>query len=206
MWRQNSCNPQYCWRIHQQQLEQAICKTMGRRGLMAHHPCAKTDHRRNSYLLFKTILQTPPTSPSWSTTIPLDYKTDVTLDMFAELVCLQQYYHRSEKVQGCYQCNQAEKNRFGSRLKILCGVDTLSVEELLLGSGWPGGRTGMCFPAETVVLYKLVKAGRLDEASSDLPAGLCHCWNLTFIPNWYNTSKLAETQTGIGSSMWGAPV
>jgi 4-hydroxy-tetrahydrodipicolinate synthase len=57
------------------------------------------------------------------------------------------------------------KNRFGDRIKILCGVDTLAMEELCLGAdGWVAGLVD-AFPAETVAIYKLVKAGKIEEAA-----------------------------------------
>jgi len=42
------------------------------------------------------------------------------------------------------------RNRFGNRLKILCGVDTIAMEALMMGAdGWVAGLV-CAFPAETV--------------------------------------------------------
>ena len=50
-------------------------------------------------------------------------------------------------------------NRFGDRYKVLCGVDTLALESLLMGAdGWVAGLV-CAFPKETVAIYKLAKAG-----------------------------------------------
>ena len=47
------------------------------------------------------------------------------------------------------------KNRFGDRYKILCGVDTIAMEELLLGAdGWVAGLVN-AFPNETVAIYRI---------------------------------------------------
>src|SRR5438045_9345908 len=57
------------------------------------------------------------------------------------------------------------RNRFGDRYKILCGVDTIAMEELLLGAdGWVAGLVN-AFPKETVMIYKLIKAGKINEAA-----------------------------------------
>jgi len=46
------------------------------------------------------------------------------------------------------------KSRFGDRFKILCGVDTLALEELLMGAdGWVAGLVD-AFPEETVAIYE----------------------------------------------------
>ncbi len=44
------------------------------------------------------------------------------------------------------------------------GVDNLALESLLMGAhGWVAGLV-VAFPKETIAIYKLVQAGRLDEA------------------------------------------
>src|SRR3546814_17498433 len=60
----------------------------------------------------------------------------------------------------CY----ADLNRFGDRFRLLCGVDTLALESLLMGAdGWVAGLVD-AYPRETVALYELAKAERLKEA------------------------------------------
>jgi 4-hydroxy-tetrahydrodipicolinate synthase len=60
-------------------------------------------------------------------------------------------------------------NRFGERFKLLCGVDTLAMEEMLLGAqGWVAGLV-CAFPAETVAIYKLVKSRKNRRSRSDIP-------------------------------------
>src|SRR3546814_20577698 len=55
-------------------------------------------------------------------------------------------------------------NRFGDRFKILGGVDTIALESQLVGAH--GSVAGLvdAFPRETVAIYRLAEAGRLDEA------------------------------------------
>ncbi|WDR00589.1 dihydrodipicolinate synthase family protein [Devosia sp. J2-20] len=55
-------------------------------------------------------------------------------------------------------------NVLGDRYKLFCGVDDLMLENVLFGAvGWVSGMTNS-FPNEAVQMYKLAKAGRVDEA------------------------------------------
>jgi len=96
------------------------------------------------------------------------------------------------------------KNRFGDRLKIMTGVDTLALESLIMGAvGWIAGLV-CAFPYETVAIYKLQKMGKIDEAIS------IYRWFLPLLELDINSKlvqniKLAETYTGIGSEYVRAP-
>ncbi|WP_431210672.1 dihydrodipicolinate synthase family protein [Puia sp. P3] len=95
-------------------------------------------------------------------------------------------------------------NRFGSRLRILCGVDTLAMEELLMGAdGWVAGLV-CAFPAETVAIYRLVKAGRIEEALA-IYRWFMPVLELDIHSKLVQYIKLAEVQTGIGSEYVRAP-
>ena len=70
---------------------------------------------------------------------PVDYKTEVTLDMFESL---EQYKNISAVKESTRDVTNVTRmiNRFGDRFKILCGVDTIAMETLLMGaSGWVAG-------------------------------------------------------------------
>jgi 4-hydroxy-tetrahydrodipicolinate synthase len=55
-------------------------------------------------------------------------------------------------------------NRFGGRFDLFTGVDNLAFEALSVGAiGWVAGLV-TAFPKETVAIYRLMKAGRRDEA------------------------------------------
>lgn len=184
-------------------LEQAAyAKQWGAKGLMALPPMRyKTDHRE-TVTYFKTIADSTDL-PIMIYNNPVDYKTDVTLDMFAELVQCKNIEAVKESTRDVTNVTRL-KNRFGNRLKILCGVDTLSVEELVLGADGLVAGLVCAFPAETVVLYKLVKAGRIDEAIA------IYRWFMPLLELDIHTKlvqyiKLAETQTGIGSEYVRAP-
>ena len=95
-------------------------------------------------------------------------------------------------------------NRFGDRFKILCGVDTLAVEELVMGAdGWVAGLV-CAFPAETVAIYKLVKAGKIEDALR-INRWFMPLLELDIHPKLVQYIKLAEQEVGIGSEIVRAP-
>ncbi len=96
------------------------------------------------------------------------------------------------------------RNRFGDRYKILCGVDTLAMEELCLGADGLVAGLVCAFPAETVAIYKLVKAGRIEEAIK-IYRWFMPLLELDIHPKLVQYIKLAETQAGIGSEYVRAP-
>jgi 4-hydroxy-tetrahydrodipicolinate synthase len=90
------------------------------------------------------------------------------------------------------------KTRYGDRYKVLCGVDTIAMEELVMGAdGWVAGLV-CAFPAETVAIYKLVKAGRIEEGREILRWFL-PILELDINPQLVQNIKLAEVMTGIGT-------
>jgi len=127
----------------------------------------------------------------------------VTLDMFEELIECPNIQAVKESTRDISNVTRMI-NRFGGRLKILCGVDTLAMEELLMGAdGWVAGLV-CAFPAETVAIYRLIKAGRVEEAMA------IYRWFLPVLELDIHTKlvqyiKLAEVQTGIGSEYVRAP-
>ena len=92
------------------------------------------------------------------------------------------------------------RNAFGDRLKILCGVDTIAMEELLLGAdGWVAGLVS-AFPRETVAIYELVKAGRIQEATK-IYRWFMPLLELDLHPKLVQYIKFAEVVTGLGSEI-----
>ena len=82
----------------------------------------------------------------------VDYKTEVTLDMFDALLKCETIQAVKESTRDISNVTRI-KNRFGNRLKIMTGVDTLALESLLMGAdGWVAGLV-CAFPAETVAIY-----------------------------------------------------
>ena len=69
--------------------------------------------------------------------------------------------------------------------------------------GWLAVSYG-AFPAETVALYRLVKAGQIEEALKFI-VGSFPCLNLICMQNLEQYIKLSEKQTGLGSEYVRAP-
>lgn len=128
---------------------------------------------------------------------PVDYGIEVSLSMFDELLKIPTIQAVKESTRDVSNVTRL-RNAFGNRLKILSGVDTLAMESLLMGSdGWVAGLV-CAFPKETVVIYELIKAGRIEEARG------IYRWFLPLLELDINTKlvqniKLAEVATELGS-------
>ncbi len=168
----------------------------GAKGLMMLPPMRyKSDHRE-TVQYFKDVAN----STSLSIMIynnPVDYKIEVTLDMFAELVENKNIQAVKESTRDVSNVTRMI-NRFGARFKILCGVDTIAMEELMLGAhGWVAGLV-CAFPKETVAVYRLTKANKIAEAL-EIYRWFLPLLELDIHPKLVQYIKLAEQETGIGS-------
>lgn len=184
-------------------LQQAIyAKAWGAEGLMMLPPMRyKSDHRE-TVTYFKTVADSTDL-PVMIYNNPVDYKIEVTLDMFAELIECNNIQAVKESTRDVTNVTRM-KNRFGDRIKILCGVDTLAMEELCLGAdGWVAGLV-CAFPSETVAIYKLVMEGKIAEATK-IYRWFMPLLELDIHPKLVQYIKLAETQAGIGSENVRAP-
>lgn len=184
-------------------LQQAVnAKTWGAQGLMMLPPMRyKSDHRE-TVTYFKTVADSTDL-PIMIYNNPVDYKIEVTLDMFAELAACKNINAVKESTRDVTNVTRM-RNRFGDRFKLLCGVDTLAMEELCLGAdGWVAGLV-CAFPKETVAIYNLVKAGRIAEATA-IYRWFMPLLELDIHPKLVQYIKLAEAQVGLGSEYVRAP-
>lgn len=134
---------------------------------------------------------------------PVDYGIEVTLDMFETLIKEENIQAVKESTRDISNVTRI-RNRFGNRLKVLTGVDTLGLESILMGAdGWVAGLV-CAFPAETVAIYKLAKAGRIKEAL-DIYRWFLPLLELDINPQLVQNIKLAEVATGIGTETVRAP-
>ncbi|MCE7925006.1 MAG: dihydrodipicolinate synthase family protein [Haliscomenobacteraceae bacterium CHB4] len=175
---------------------------LGANGLMVLPPMRyKTDHRE-TVAWFRAIADASPL-PIMVYNNPVDYKTEVTLPMFEALLEHPHIQAVKESTRDISNVTRL-RNAFGERLKILCGVDTLAMEALLMGAdGWVAGLV-CAFPAETVAIYNLVKADWMEEALA------IYRWFLPLLeldihPKLVQYIKLAEQMTGIGTEHVRAP-
>lgn len=179
-----------------------LAENWGATGLMLLPPMGYKSDERETVTYFKAVAQATHL-PIMIYNNPVDYKIETTLDMFEELIALPNIQSVKESTRDVTNVSRM-KNRFGDRIKILCGVDTLAMEELCLGAdGWVAGLVD-AFPAETVAIYKLVKAGKIEEAAK-IYRWFMPVLELDIHPKLVQYIKLAAMQTGIGSEYVRAP-
>ena len=170
----------------------------GAQGLMLLPPMRYKSDERETVQYFKDIAESTDL-PIMIYNNPVDYKIDVTIDMFSELVSVSNIQAIKESTRDVTNVTRL-RNAFGNRFHILCGVDTLALEELVLGAdGWVAGLV-CAFPAETVAIFKLVKAGRLEEAIA-IYRWFMPLLELDIHPKLVQYIKFAESKTGIGSEI-----
>lgn len=128
---------------------------------------------------------------------PIDYGIEVTLDMFEELAEYENIEAVKESTREVTNVTRMI-NRFGDRFKIMCGVDTIALESLVLGaSGWVAGLV-CAFPRETVAIYELTVSGRIEEAVQ-IYRWFMPLLELDINPKLVQNIKLAEAATGLGT-------
>jgi len=173
-----------------------LAETWGCKGLMLLPPMRyKSDHRE-TVAYFKAIARSTEL-PIMIYNNPVDYKIEVTPDMFDELTGCKNIQAVKESTRDVTNVTRM-LTRFGGRYKILCGVDTLAMEEMLMGAhGWVAGLV-CAFPAETMAVYNLVKEGRIKEATY-IYRWFMPLLELDIHPKLVQYIKLAEAQEGIGT-------
>jgi 4-hydroxy-tetrahydrodipicolinate synthase len=134
---------------------------------------------------------------------PVSYSVDITPEMFAELAdepTLVAIKESSENVRRITDL----KNTCGERYALLCGVDDLVLESLLLGAvGWVSGLVN-AFPAENRLLWDLATAGRWDEAI-EVYRWYTPLLHLDTHVKLVQYIKLAQQECGLGSELTRAP-
>jgi 4-hydroxy-tetrahydrodipicolinate synthase len=180
----------------------ANAKKWGADGIMLLPPMRYKTDDRETITYFKTVARSTDL-PIMIYNNPPDYRIDCRPDMFDELVECENINALKESSRDVTNLSRM-KNRFGNRFAILCGVDTLAMEELCLGAdGWVAGLVD-AFPNETVAIYNLVKAGKIEEATK-IYRWFMPLLELDIHPKLVQYIKLAATQTGIGSEYVRAP-
>jgi len=128
---------------------------------------------------------------------PVAYGVDTTPEMFEALadedaiVAIKESSDDVRRITDIY-------NRTGDRYQLFCGVDDLALESMLMGAvGWVAGLVN-AFPEETVAIYELVKAGRVEQAR-DIYRWFAPLLHLDVSTELVQNIKLAEAMVGIGT-------
>ncbi|MCF0061675.1 dihydrodipicolinate synthase family protein [Dyadobacter sp. CY107] len=174
----------------------------GADGLMVLPPMRYKADDHETVVYFKTIAQSTAL-PLMIYNNPVDYKIEVTLQMFEQLAEIPNVHAIKESTRDVSNVTRLY-NRFGDRFKVFCGVDTLIMEEVMLGCDGVVGGLVDAFPKETVAIFNLVKAGLYKEALA------VYRWYLPLLeldihPKLVQNIKLAATKAGIGSEYVRAP-
>lgn len=174
----------------------------GADGLMMLPPLQYKADDREIITYFKTVASNT-SLPIMIYNNPVDYKLEVTSDMFEELSSIDTIHAVKESTRDVTNVTRM-RNRFGDRFQILCGVDTLALEEILLGAdGWIGGLVD-AFPAETVAIVRLAQEGRLKEAVK-IYRWFMPLLELDIKPKLVQYIKLAAARNGISNEYVRAP-
>ena len=180
----------------------ALAKQWNADGLMLLPPMRYKADDRETIEYFKTVARSTDL-PIMIYNNPIDYKIEVTLDMFEELAECKNITAVKESTRDVSNVTRL-KNRFGDRYKVLCGVDTIAMEELLLGAdGWVAGLVN-AFPNETAAVYELVRSGKIEEATK-IYRWFMPLLELDIHPKLVQYIKLAQVQTGLGTEFVRAP-
>ncbi|GHB52205.1 dihydrodipicolinate synthase family protein [Mongoliitalea lutea] len=177
-------------------------KELGASGLMLLPPMRYAADHREVVTYFKAVADSSDL-PIMIYNNPVDYKTLVTIGMFEKLAEVSSIQAIKESTRDISNVTRM-RNRFGDRFKLLCGVDTLAMEELVMGAdGWVAGLV-CAFPKETVAIYNLIQEGKYAEALA------IYRWFLPLLeldihPKLVQYIKLAEQMTGIGTEWVRAP-
>ena len=177
-------------------------RDLGADGLMLLPPMRYTSDERETVVFLRNVVSATEL-PVILYNNPVDYKIWISPDIFRQLEDLPAVQAVKESTRDISNVTRM-KTAFGDRFAVLTGVDTLGMESLLMGAdGWVAGLV-CAFPKETVAIYRLIKAGKMEEALK------IYRWFLPVLELDVSTKlvqniKLAESITGLGNENVRAP-
>lgn len=177
-------------------------RELGADGLMLLPPMRYKADSREVVEYFKSVA-TATDLPILIYNNPVDYGIYVTLEMFEELIECPTIQAVKESTRDLANVTRMI-NRFGKRIKILGGVDTICLETLMLGADGLVAGLVDAFPNETMAMYNSVKAGEYDKAIA-IYRWFMPLLELDIHPKLIQYIKLAATSEGISSPHVRAP-
>ncbi|MBK1896716.1 dihydrodipicolinate synthase family protein [Chryseobacterium paridis] len=177
-------------------------KELGADGLMLLPPMRYKADSREVVEYFKAVA-TATDLPILIYNNPVDYGIYVTLDMFEELIAYPTIQAVKESTRDLANVTRMI-NRFGKRIKILGGVDTICLETLMLGADGLVAGLVDAFPKETIAMYNYSKTGEYHKAI------VIYRWFMPLLeldihPKLIQYIKLAATAEGISNPYVRAP-
>ena len=135
---------------------------------------------------------------------PVAYKTDFLLSEIAELAADHANLASVKESSTDVRRVMAIREVLADRLCIFVGVDDVLVEAVGAGAvGWVAGLVN-AYPAESVRLFELAKAGKRDEAF-ELYRWFLPLLRMDTVPKFVQLIKWVQEKAGVGSARVRAP-
>ena len=169
---------------------------LGLDGLMVLPAMVYRSDRRETVAHYRTIARATDL-PIMVYNNPVSYGVDITPELFTELADEETLVAIKESSDDVRRVTDIV-NAVGDRYTLFCGVDDLALEAILMGAeGWVAGLVN-AFPRETVAIWELATAGRVDEARAIYRwfAPLLHLDTDVKLVQYI---KLAVAEVGLGS-------
>lgn len=177
-------------------------KELGADGLMLLPPMRYRADDREVVAYFKAVADATDL-PILIYNNPVDYSVFVSTSMFDELKDCSTIVAVKESTRDLTNITRM-KNKFGDRFKILGGVDTISLESIVVGAdGWVFGLVD-AFPNETVAMYNYAVNGEYNKAL-EIYRWFMPLLELDIHPKLIQYIKLAATAEGISTPHLRAP-
>lgn len=169
-------------------------KELGADGLMLLPPMRYKADDREVVEYFKAVASATDL-PILIYNNPVDYATYVSLSMFEELKDYPSIQAVKESTRDLSNITRM-KNKFGDRFKVLGGVDTISLETVLLGADGLVAGLVDAFPRETMAMYTYALNGEIEKAI-EIYRWFMPLLELDIHPKLIQYIKLAATAEGI---------
>ena len=129
---------------------------------------------------------------------PLAYRTDFLVEHISELLGEFANLHAVKESSADVRRVSAIRAACGERIHISVGVDDVIVEGIAAGAkGWIAG-TVNALPRESVQLFELARAGKMD-AAFEIYRWFLPLLRLDVVPKFVQLIKLAQQEAGVGS-------
>ena len=180
----------------------AAAEKVGVTGLMVLPAMVYKSDPRETMTHFRTVARNT-SLPIMVYNNPVSYHVDITPEMFAELADEPRLVAIKESSENVRRITDLV-NTVGDRYTLLCGVDDLVLESLILGAeGWVSGLVN-AFPDENRLLWDLAMAGEWEKART-LYRWYTPLLHLDTHVKLVQYIKLAMAERGFGNEVTRAP-
>jgi len=171
------------------------CERLGVDGLMVLPAMVYKADEREALAHFRTVAEAT-NLPNILYNNPAVYGLDLTPEMVRDLARIDNIEAIKESSEDPRRITDLT-NLCGDDIVLMAGVDDVAFECLLLGAqGWVAGFANV-FPEESVKLFELARAGRVEEALT-IYRWLMPCLHFDTHPKLVQMIKLAEAIAGRG--------